>query len=215
MTKTLDLITKLSCDIKPVKPLGKPLKWFLNLTFLLIFYAVIVQIFFGMRSDILAQLKRPLFALEVILMLLLFFFSTASATFTMYPDLYQKSRLLKIPYIIFFALFAIFLAQFFTTNDQLMVLPEVTLHKMECTICIMFLSLIPAAITFAILQKGASTLPLQSGIFTILSASALGYLMLRFQEQNDSISHLLIWHYLPILFFALVGALIGWKLLKW
>ncbi len=215
MTKMHDLITKLSSEASPKKVLGSPIKWIASLLLMLVSYAVIVEIFFGIRGDLAVQLSRPLFVAEVVLMLLLVVVSTLSAVLTMYPDLYQKSRLLKLPYVIFFLLFGVFLAQFFTAIDALMVLPEASLHQMECTICILFLSLIPSAIVFAILQKGASTLPLQAGVFTVLSASALGYLMLRLHEANDSIAHLLTWHYLPMLFFAFVGALIGRWLLRW
>ena len=215
MTKMLDLITKLSSEVKLAKPLGKPIGWIGCLLLLLVLYAVMVQIFFGVRADILLQLTRPLFLAEIALMLLLFVTSVVAAVLTMYPDLYQKSRLLKLPFIIFFLLLGLFALQFFTAQDLRMIVPEIDLHTMECTRCILLVALIPAAFTFAILQKGATTLPLQAGAFTVLAASALGYLILRFHEASDAISHLLIWHYFPMLFFAMIGAAIGKWLLKW
>ena len=114
MTKMLDLITKLSSEVKPTKPLGKPIGWIGCLLLLLVLYAVIVQIGFGVRGDLLLQLTRPLFLVEIALMLLLFVTSVAAAVLTMYPDLYQKSRLLKLPFIIFFLLLGLFALQFFT-----------------------------------------------------------------------------------------------------
>jgi hypothetical protein len=215
MNKTTDLITKLSGEVNATKPLAKPINWIMALLGVLIIYAIILQINLGFRADILVQITRPLFVIEIILMVALFLVSIVAAVLTMYPDLYQKSRLLKLPYLIFTLLLTIFLAQLFTENDALMIIPEVNLHKMECTICIAFLALVPAIVMFTILQKGATTIPLQAGIFTVLAASALGYLMLRLQEQNDAISHLLTWHYLPMIFFAFLGALIGKSFLKW
>ncbi len=94
-------------------------------------------------------------------------------------------------------------------------IPTGAFHKIECTICIMFVAIIPAILIFTILKKGATIKPLQAGSFTVLAASSLGYLILRFSEANDAISHLLIWHYLPMICFAILGAVIGKFFLKW
>ncbi|MBU6140778.1 MAG: DUF1109 family protein [Proteobacteria bacterium] len=215
MSKTQDLIAKLSSEARVTKPLRKPLHWMLSVFSLLVFYAVISQIFLGLRVDIFAQITRPLFFLEVVLMLLLFLTSLASAVLTMYPDLYQKSRLLKLPYVIFFALLAVLTLQIFTPIDAQMILPEGNIHKMECSVCILFLSLIPSAYIFITLQKGATVNSSRSGIFAVLAATALGCLILRLSEANDSIIHLLAWHYLPTFLFAAIGAILGKLLLRW
>ncbi len=198
-----------------MKPLQKPLSWILNISSLLASYAVISQIFLGVRADIFTQITRPLFALEVVLMLLLFFASVVAAVFTMYPDSYQKSRFLKLPYTIFFTLLSIFIFQIFIPIDSRMVMPETNIHTMECAICILFLSLIPSAYILLTLQKGATVNSSRSGIFAVLAATALGCLILRLSEANDSITHLLTWHYLPTFFFAKIGAMLGGWLLKW
>lgn len=210
-----DLITKLSGEIKAVKPLDKPMKWIIYLLSMLLIYGIILQIIFGFRVDLAVQFLRPLFLTEIILMLLLFITSTVAAVFTMYPDSYQKSRLLKFPYLVFFLLLVFFVTQFFVPKDEVMFLPEIISHKIECTICIFLLAIIPSSFMFAILQKGATTIPRQAGLFTTLAASSLGYLILRFNEMNDSITHLVTWHYLPMLFFALIGSAIGKWFLKW
>ena len=45
MTKMLDLITKLSSEVKLAKPLGKAIGWIGCLLLLLVLYAVMVHIF--------------------------------------------------------------------------------------------------------------------------------------------------------------------------
>lgn len=215
MTKIPNLITKLSNEIKPIEPLRKPTSLTLKLLAALVFYTVVLQIFLGLRDDLFVQITRPLFLAEIGLMFLLFFTAVLAAVLAMYPDLYQKSHLLKLPYVILFFLSLILAAQFFLPIDERMILPQIVTHQMMCTSCILLLSLAPAALIFIILQKGATLVAMQSGIFTVLAASALGCLMLRLSEMNDSISHLLIWHYLPIIFFSLIGALFGRWLLKW
>jgi hypothetical protein len=49
----------------------------------------------------------------------------------------------------------------------------------------------------------------------VLAASGVGCLTLRLAELNDSIEHLLQWHYVPTLLFAAGGAMIGKWLLRW
>jgi hypothetical protein len=86
---------------------------------------------------------------------------------------------------------------------------------MECALCIAAVALIPSALLFALIRKGATIRPLQAGSFAVLAASSVGGLTLRLAEANDSLMHLVVWHYLPALLFATLGAVIGKKLLRW
>jgi hypothetical protein len=133
----------------------------------------------------------------------------------MYPDAYQKPRLLKLPYGLFILVFALNMVQLFMPLDERMVMPSPEAHAMECAICIAALALIPSAFIFALLRKGASVRQSQAGSFTVLAASAMGCLTLRLAEDNDSIMHLLQWHYVPTFLFAMIGVFLGKWLLKW
>lgn len=216
MTKNLDdLINKLSSEIKPVKSMPNPIFWVMGLFLVLGFYAIILQMVSGLRSDLVLQLGRFSFTAELILVFLLLLSSLVAAVLVMYPDSYQKSPLLKLP-VGFFVLTLVFLtAQLFMMPNVLMVIPEVISHKMECTICIGTIALIPSALLFVALRQGATTHPLQAGLFVVLAASSLGYLFLRLYEPVDSVAHVLIWHYLPMIVFALFGVLLGKAILKW
>lgn len=215
MNSTIDLITKLSAEAKPIKPMLNPKQWIVRLLLILGVYGFTAQIFLGLRVDLALQFTRSLFTAEITLMLSLFITSIIAAVLNIYPDLYQKSFWLKIPYIIFLLILGFFISQIFMPISGLAVIPTGIFHKLECTICIMFVAVIPAILIFTILKKGATVRPLQAGSFTVLAASSLGYLILRFSEANDAISHLLIWHYLPMLCFAILGAVIGKFCLKW
>ncbi len=215
MNSTIDLITKLSSQAKPIKPMLNPKQWIFRLLLILGIYGIATQTFLGLRPDLFMQFTRPLFVVEIILMLSLLITSIIAAVLNIYPDLYQKSFWLKIPYVVFLLILGFFISQIFMPISGLAVIPTGIFHKVECTICIMFVAVIPALLIFTILKKGATIKPLQAGSFTVLAASSLGYLILRFSEANDTISHLLIWHYLPMFCFAAFGALIGKFLLKW
>ncbi|MFT7087082.1 MAG: hypothetical protein ACJAZX_000509 [Rickettsiales bacterium] len=214
MMQTIDLITKLSNEAKPVKPMISPVKWVAFLLVICAIYASAAQIFLGIRADLATQFMRPLFAAEISLISLLFVSSIISATLNIYPDLYQKLRLTKLPYIILLLLSSLLIFQIFIP-DSSSSLKYPDDHKIMCSACIALLSFIPAILIFVILKKGAATRPFQAGLFAVLAASSLGSLIFRLFEDNDSISHILTWHYLPMIFLALIGTLIGKLLLKW
>lgn len=215
MISTTNLIKSLSKEAKPAKTLPSPHYWGARLFGVLAVYAILAQVFLGLRADIAMQLSRPLFALEIILLATLALASFMAAILVMYPDAYQKPKLLKLPYGIFIALFVLMSFQLLVPADVRMIILEPSSHSIECALCIGATSIIPSAIIFIILRKGASVRIFQAGSFAVLAAGAIGGLTLRLAEANDSIEHLLTWHYVPTLIFASIGALLGKFLLKW
>lgn len=214
MTKTIDLIASLSAKSK--KKFRTPSYYAICLLAVLAIYAIGCQLFLGFRPDLALQLTRPLFALESLLLSLLIISSVYAAVLVMYPDAYQKPQLLKFPYAIFVLLVIVVCFQSLMPTDARMVILEGPgIHDMECIICIASFALIPSALIFMLLRKGASVRQLQAGSLAVLAASSIGCLSLRFAEANDSIIHLMQWHYVPTILFAAFGALAGKWLLKW
>ncbi len=211
---TVDLIASLSAEAKPEKRVATPAYWSMRLLAVCLLYAIGTQLFLGIRPDVFIQLSRPLFALEILLLVILLLASGFAAVLAMYPDAYQKPQLLKLPYAAFALLVGLMGFQLLMPHDARMALPPET-HAMECALCISSIALIPSALIFALLRKGASVRPLQAGAFAVLAASAIGGVTLRLSEENDSIQHLVQWHYVPTLLFAIVGALLGKYLLRW
>lgn len=215
MTKTADLIASLSADAKPVKPLKAPSYFAPRILGVLAAYGVLSQYFLGFRPDLIAQLSRPFFAFEILALITLLISSTYSCILSIYPDAYQKSRLVKLPYTAFLALAGIVGLQLALPYDARMVVPPPGSHTMECALCIAAVALLPAGLIFSFLRKGATVHQVRSGAFAVLASSAVGGLTLRLAEANDSILHLIAWHYAPTLLFAVIGALLGKWLLKW
>jgi hypothetical protein len=209
------LIANLSKQASPVAPLRSPRYWGGLVVGVLGIYGLAVQYFLGLRPDLLLQLSRPLFALEILLLIAFIFTSAVATILAMYPDAYQKPALLKLPYGIVAVLVLLMTAQLILPHDVAMVMPPLGAHAMECALCIGVVALIPSAILFMIVRKGASVFGWHAGAFAVLAASGVGCLTLRLAELNDSIEHLLQWHYVPTLLFAAGGALIGKWLLRW
>lgn len=215
-TDTQELIAKLSQEVSSKTALRSPAWFGTRLTAVLAIYGIGVQFFLHIRPDITIQLGRLTYTLEITLLTALFLFSAVAAVLSMYPDLYQKSYILRVPYILFALLLGSILFQLVAMpHDPRMVISPPVRHGMECTLCIASLALIPSALIFALLKKGASVTPLHAGFFAILTTTGMSCLMLRLAEANDSLIHLLTWHYLPTLIFAIIGAIIGKFLLRW
>ncbi|MBY0356316.1 MAG: DUF1109 domain-containing protein [Rickettsiales bacterium] len=216
MTQTTDVIARLSQEAQAVTPMRTPRDWAVRLLFVLAIYGVVSQAMLGIRADLWIQFSRPLFSLEIILLALLILLNGFASMLSMYPDAYQKKHLLFWPLAILAMLLGLIACQFVLAQDIRMVIPAGELaHTKECAICVASLALIPSAFMFALLRKGAPVHLRQAGIFTVLAASGIGCLTLRLSEANDSIMHLALWHYIPTLLFAVLGAFCGRMLLRW
>jgi hypothetical protein len=215
MNSTADLIKQLSAEGKLTTPLRAPSYFATRLFLLLAGYMLAAQAILGFREDILVQLERPFFTLEILLLAFLLITSSVACILAMYPDAYQKPWMLKLPYTVFALLLGLTAIQFLLPQDARMVMPEAGSHTIECSVYIAIAALVPSAVMVALIRKGASIRQFHAGAFAVLAASAIGCLTLRLAEPIDPVMHLVCWHYLPTLLFASLGAVAGKYILKW
>jgi hypothetical protein len=215
---TDDLIKNLleEVDKNPKQPLGTPEIYIGCLMVILMIYAVCVQNIIGFRGDMTTQFLRPMFVLELVLLLLLSVISAMAAVLSMYPDMYHNKTILKIPYMIFGVFFIFIVLQIINpsvpVNNISKILSE---HTYECTLCIASVAIVPAGLIFRLQKMGACIYPFHAGSFAVLTACGVGCFVLRLCEANDSINHLVIWHYIPVFLFSCLGAILGKIFLKW
>lgn len=215
MVDTKQLIQDLSAEAKPVK-LVRPQRYAAILLALLSIYAICAQCWLeGFRSDLAMQLMRPLFLVELLLLAAMLVSSSFASVYAMLPDGAQHKTLMRLPYIFSGGMLTLVLFQLFLPNDVRMIMSDASSHTHECTMYIAFSSLLPAVLIFGLLRKGASVMPMQAGLLAVIAAVSVGAITLRLAEANDEIMHLLSWHYLPSIFFASLGALLGRYLLRW
>lgn len=205
------LVNQLSSEAKPIRPAPSP--WLLSLKWsgAVLAYLLLALLASGLRPDLAQAMQHPLFVTELLLLLLILLATTLGSALLAFPDLHQKRTLAYTP-IALFALFILLLIFAWRADTPPAPFP---VHSFECTLDITLISLIPAALAFFVLRHYASTHPNWAGSFALLAAFSVGAIWLRLYEVNDSILHVVQWHYLPMVGVGLLGWFAGRKLLNW
>lgn len=206
-----ELITKLAQDTATVKRAPHPFMLSIEWMVVAAFYLAVSLMISDARHDLLPKLHDTLFAAEIAALVGIFISTSLTAALLSYPDLHQKRRIVFAP-IVMFALFVLVMFLAWQADTPPAPLP---VHSFECTVGITLLSLLPAAGMFYAMRKFASTHYHLAGTSALLFAFSIGALWLRLYEQNDSIMHVIQWHYLPMIGFGIVGLWLGKIMLKW
>lgn len=211
MSNVDDLINKLAQDTATVKRAPHPYMLSIQWMAVAMFYLAVSLLISGTRYELLAKLHDFWFAAEIAALAGIFISTSLSAALLSYPDLHQKRRIAYAPTVMF-ALFVLVMLLAWQADIPPAPLPT---HNIECTLSIMLLALLPAAWTLYVMRKFASTHTNWAGSIALLFAFSTGALWLRLYEENDSILHVIEWHYLPMMAFGLAGMWLGKALLKW
>ncbi len=174
-----------------------------------VFVAAMLAIF-GIRPDLSAKLQDRFFLAEIITLAAITLSTAFSAAILSFPDLYQKKTCL---YIIPASMLAFMVSLLFAYLENSSA--PLPIHSFICLLCITMFSIFPAAWMFILLRKQATTHQKLTGSTALLAACSIGALTLRLSEETDSVEHLILWHYLPMIGYMLLGAWLGKKLLKW
>lgn len=205
------LVATLSADARPVRPAPHPYTlWALGLGAGTA-YLVLMLAFSGLRPDIMTKLHEPWFVAEIVTLILIFASTSLSTALLAYPDLHQMRRTAYAPAYAL-GLFVLVMLLSWHADSPLTPLPE---HGYQCTLEIILFALPAAVWTLYALRKLASTHYRLAGSIALLSAFSIGALWLRLHEAEDSITHLMQWHYLPMLACGLFGLWLGKLILKW
>lgn len=211
MATTDELITSLSESAAPVAPAPAPFKLFLRWMAVSLAFMAVMTSMLGLRQNLAERLHSPMFFTEVALLFIVVVTAGLSAAALSFPDMHNKRWLAGLP-VPFLLLFWAVLGRAWLADNPPAPLPP---HGMECLICITGLSFVPAVWMFYTLRKMASVHYCLSGALALIASSSLGCLALRLAEDTDSIRHLLLWHYLPMIGFGMIGLVLGRKFLKW
>lgn len=206
-----ELITKLAQDTATVKRAPHPFMLSIEWMTVAVLYLAVALMISGTRHDLLLKLHDPWLAAEIAALVGIFISTSLSAALLSYPDLHQLRRIAFAP-LVTFALFVVVMLLAWQADNPPAPLP---IHSFECTFSITLASLLPAAWMFYVMRKFASTHTQWAGGIAFLFSFSIGALWLRLYEQNDSITHVIEWHYLPMIAFGMIGMWLGKVALKW
>lgn len=211
MSNIDELIGRLAQDGAAVKPAPHPFMLSLEWMAAALLYLAVALLISGTRYGLWLELHNPWFAAEIAALAGILVTTALSAALLSYPDLHQMRRIAYAPAVAF-ALFALVLLFAWRADNPPAPLP---LHSFECTLSITLLSLLPAAWMFHVMRRYASTHGRWAGAVAFLFAFSVGALWLRLYEQNDSVMHVIRWHYLPMAGIGITGMWLGKRVLKW
>ena len=174
-------------------------------------YLAIALTLSGLRPDLALVFGQTWFGAEIIALALVLVATSFSAALLAFPDLYQQRGLALAP-LGAFALFLLVLLFAWRADSPPAPLP---VHSFRCTVDITLLALLPAAWTFLSMRRLASTHCRWAGSIAVLHAFSVGALWLRLSEANDSIVHVMAWHYLPMLAVGMLGLWLGKRIFSW
>ncbi|MFA7398878.1 MAG: DUF1109 domain-containing protein [Sideroxydans sp.] len=206
-----DLIGQLAQEGGAVKPAPHPITLSLKWMALSAAYLLVLLLVSGVRNELAAAFEHPWFAIEVALLVAMFIATSVSAALLSFPDMYQMRRAVWMPMAVF-GVFACVLFMAWRADIPPAPLP---VHGFECTLAILMVALLPGTWLLYAMRKLASTHYQWAGSIALLHAFSVGALWLRLQENNDSILHVLQWHYLPMIGFGILGLWVGKLILKW
>lgn len=205
------LIGQLAQEGGAVKPALHPLKLGLQWMALSAAYLLVLLLVSGVRNELAVAFENPWFAIEVALLVAMYIATSVSAALLSFPDVYQMRRAVWMP----LAVFGVFACVLFMAWRGDVPPAPLPIHGIECTLAILMVALLPGAGLLYAMRQLASTHYQSAGSIALLHAFSVGALWLRLQENNDSILHVLQWHYLPMIGFGILGLWVGKLILKW
>ena len=195
------------------KPIYQPQKQMLLWTMVMIFYASLIFIFLGFRADLSQKIQDIFFDLEIFLILATSVSAAFAASFLALPDLNQKPMIKKIPFIFLFLLCAVIARQYFMKGSS--VVDEICGGaNYQCALAIVIFAIIPSLIFFVILYRAATLNSALAGFMIGLCGGSFSYVLLRLVHSTEDVTHLFMWHFIPVFFVTIISTIIAKLVVK-
>lgn len=209
--KTVDqLIENLTQDHKTVRPLARPvlrmLPW-VGLTFAYLFFAGLIH---GYRSDIPLKLQEFTFVFELCTALFIALSSALASAWLCLPDAGGKRAVFTLP-VAGFIVFCLWTLYRLITEP----FDSASLTFWHCLESGVLMGLIPGAVLWFMIKKGATTRPYAMSFMNILSVGFAGYIGLRLTCPFDSVMDSTIQHLIPFVAGGLIIGSFARKIYRW
>jgi hypothetical protein len=210
-TDTDKLISDLTKDLKPVKRLPRAgLRAIVWSAFTLGAIALSICVFTkGFRDDLGDVLHNHVLCSETLVIFMAGLLSAFAAFRLCVPDTRVRDgvrTLIALPTLMWFALIG------GNAGKSGLAPPEAAGEP--CLTDLSFFMAIPLLAVVFMVMRAASVFPALAGYCAVLAAGSFGALGMRLLCPHDAPAHLLAWHFLPVMIFALCGLPLGKILLK-
>jgi hypothetical protein len=207
-------IATLARSATPVTPLEaasvRLARWAITSTAL----AVLSIAILGVRSDVAAQMMNGWFLTRATATLAIVV-SAAIVTFFMSVPGVEPSRLVSaVPFAACLVWAVMLVGTLAATQSPVDILLQVTPHP-TCVLLIAATAIMPGGILVRMLRHAAPLQARSTSGFTGLASFALGALGTQFVCTNDAAAHHLLWHFTPVVVFALASVAVGSLLFGW
>lgn len=211
--KTDHLIAALVADA-PVheRPAGRQAVWLLAMTISLVLFGFLA--FLRVRPDLTSGSVWPAVSVKVVAACVLAILAVRLALVLAEPGRTGRGwrrGLLVVPALLGIAL-AVELWRTGLTDWQARL---VGFNQLRCLVVIPLLSLLPLIGLLVALRQGAVTHPGRAGAISGLAATGVGAAFYSLNCTDDSMLFVLTWYSIAALIVALVGAVLGRRLLRW
>jgi hypothetical protein len=205
---TNHLIDRLVADSGPVQRVSHPLWGLLRWSACSLLCVAVGVAFIGVREDWVEKVRETEVVFGVFVCFILALFSAASAFLLSIPD--RSRRITWILPLITALAWAILLILRWNTEAVAFV-PGLGVDCVESTLG---LSIVPGALLFWFINRGAALRRKQVALFASLGAAAFGGVGTMLVCSDDGPVHLILWHFLPILVIAGLGFWFGSRFIR-
>jgi hypothetical protein len=213
--KTDDLIHQLAQNLKPVTSQMRPGR-FVGMGLFVALIAILLGLAaFSVRSDFLVCCTNPLFIMDLLLSLTMLVGGLWLVAKLRNPTFHVQSWHKR-------GLIAVLLVDIGLHFSRMLSLGRyawtqgLAIEGFSCSWSMMLAAALPIAFYLWQSRKGASTEPLQSGLFAAVAGWGAGGLMICIHCPVESSSHILLWHLLvPGALLIAMGIGLGRKFLRW
>ncbi len=211
--QTEELIGALASNCTPVRPLPHPalraVAWFA----ISLAYVAIVVAAIGLRPDISAKLVDLRFATELGAALLTSMMAAAGAFCAGCPGRPPWERLAPFPFL---ALWLGAIGKGCWSDWAALGVAGLAVHlDLICFPAIVAISILPGALIFVMIRRGAPIAPATATGLAALAAAALAAAALLLFHVEDASIMVLIWQFGSVVLLAGLEALLGRVLLRW
>lgn len=211
--RTSELISNLSCELKPQRVLPSDLK-FIFFSLIFVFAALLCAILaYPLRRDFTIEVNKISFYLETGAMLLIACSSALVSYRSSLGGAHTKRQLAFVTICIFFLVFEIILRSS-SPDTKAEFFGELQIERGECTLHITEIAVFLSLIVFLLSKKLAPIKIHTTAAAASLSGIFSAAFLIQFSCYHANSIHILLWHILPMSILTLVGTLAGAKFLK-